>query len=289
MQARSRDRPVASRRVLLRPELLADDRERLDQPGKPPFAVDAVVGRVHRVAADRNREHHRPLGTQGRRELRHRPKIAVGVVDGSVPPFEADVLDRRAVEDLIERAGADLHVVQVALPVLDRLVGEHEGLRLEVDGDDAMAAKRRSERKEAVAGAEVQHVAGLRAKLAQRPRPLDVPVARERQADVLLRGDLLGLQPRREAGHAVADGRGDADCCRTGEIEGTHRAASLQEQPTGRRTSRSGALHWRGHGDHSSAPAARTRHGPAAGDGLAVAAAARRLGPARAPLLLLYA
>ena len=53
-------------------------------------------------------------------------------------------------------------------------------LGLEVDGDDVVAGECRSERHHPVAGAEVEHSSGAAPDVAERPSPLDLPVAGER-------------------------------------------------------------------------------------------------------------
>lgn len=90
------------------------------------------------------------------------------------------MLDRGAVDDLIERAGLDLQLVEVALNVFDPIWLEWKLLGLEIHRDGVVARERCTERHHPVAGAEVEHAPAASPDVSESPRPLDLPVAGQR-------------------------------------------------------------------------------------------------------------
>src|SRR5205085_1685588 len=95
------------------------------------------------------------------------------------PAGEPDVLDRRAVDDLVERL-LELELVEVALDVLDAVAPEEVLLVFEVDGHGVVPGEGCTERQHPVARAEVEDAPGPAVYVRQRPCPLDVALADER-------------------------------------------------------------------------------------------------------------
>jgi hypothetical protein len=112
--------------------------------------------RADEVLADRDGHHHSTLRRQRLAHDRHRLEVAVASVGAPVTSCEADVLDRGAVENLVERLPAERSIEDVGLQKLDALVmeGGHNGES--VERDHLVAALGGGEGEEADVGAEIE-------------------------------------------------------------------------------------------------------------------------------------
>jgi hypothetical protein len=124
----------------LPPELLLLDLVAGQQAWKAVDTVDPVPWPADEVSAHWDGHHHSALGRQRFAHDRHCLEVAVHSVGAPVSPGETDVLDRGAVENLVEPLGAQWPIEDVCLEELDALVMEGARNGELVESDHLMAA-----------------------------------------------------------------------------------------------------------------------------------------------------
>src|SRR5262245_19766460 len=190
---------------VLDPELLFLGLETLEETRQALAAVDPVLRRADEVQAHRDCEDHASVRSEKVAEDRHRIEIPFGRLRTAVAPGKPDVLDRRAVEDLLERTASQRTLEDVCLHELDARVVVIERARREVECDDVVPSLCGGKREKGDVGAEVQRRAGAVGELAKARRQFDKAVS--------LKIASRGLQPvRRVQRNAAGVGERPRSC-----------------------------------------------------------------------------
>ena len=139
------------------------------------------------------------------RSAPHRLQVAVLVAEAAVAPAEPDVLDGRAVDDLVEALAAEVVGEYVALHLADPRVVVVARARQAVERHHVVAALRGCERQEADVGTEVERRAGPVGHAREAERPLHPAVALQACAGVRVAQPVRRLS--REVGGDAEDVR----------------------------------------------------------------------------------